>query len=172
MADEEQAVGAEETAPRKGPGLLVWGALGVIAAGSGFAVPFFLPTGEGGKSADAAASARGLAPRIPDDLAFIPFGDVTVNLDDGRLSRYLHLSFSLQIEKKDELELTKLIEGKRAILRNWLLSYLSDKGMEDIRGAAGQNRIRREIQDQFNTILFPDGYDRIYDVLFEEFNVQ
>ncbi|MGD9857705.1 MAG: flagellar basal body-associated protein FliL, partial [Planctomycetaceae bacterium] len=123
-------------------------------------------------SAEAGAAERGLHPRIPAQLAFVPFGDVTVNLDDGRLSRYLHLSFSLQIEKKDQLEVTKLMEDKKAILRNWLLSYLSDKGMEDIRGAAGQNRIRREIQDQFNTILFPDGYDRIYDVLFEEFNVQ
>jgi flagellar basal body-associated protein FliL len=44
--------------------------------------------------------------------------------------------------------------------------------MEDLRGAAGQNRLRREIQDHFNTVLFEDGYDRIREVLFEEFNVQ
>ena len=34
------------------------------------------------------------------------------------------------------------------------------------------NRIRREIRDQFNTILFPDGYDRIEQVLFQQYNVQ
>ncbi|MGD9857716.1 MAG: flagellar basal body-associated protein FliL, partial [Planctomycetaceae bacterium] len=108
MADEEQTAGAEEAGSRKGPGLLVWAALGVAAAGIGFAVPFFLPAAKDGKSAEAGAAERGLHPRIPDQLAFVPFGDVTVNLDDGRLSRYLHLSFSLQIEKKDQLEVTKL----------------------------------------------------------------
>jgi flagellar basal body-associated protein FliL len=44
--------------------------------------------------------------------------------------------------------------------------------MDQIRGAAGQNRIRRQIQDHMNTTLFDDGYDHIHDVLFEEFNVQ
>jgi flagellar basal body-associated protein FliL len=44
--------------------------------------------------------------------------------------------------------------------------------MEDIRGAAGQNRLRREIHDQFNLVMFPDTEGEIKDVLFEEFNVQ
>jgi len=171
MAEEEQAT-QEETQDRKGPGLLVWAAIGLLAAGGGFAVPFFLPTGDSAKSADAQKAIPGLAAHIPEEVAFVPFGEVTVNLDDGRLSRYLRLSFSLQVEKSDQIAVTKLVEEKKAILQNWLLSHLSDKGMDDIRGAAGQNRLRREILDQFNTTLFPDGYDRIYDVLFEEFNVQ
>ena len=37
---------------------------------------------------------------------------------------------------------------------------------------AGINRARREIQDQFNTLLFPDGSEKIRDVLVEEFNFQ
>lgn len=152
--------------------MMMWAAIGIVAAGGGFAVPFFLPMGESAKTAEADPRPPGLTARIPDEVAFVPFGEVTVNLDDGRLSRYLRLSFSLQVEKTDQLAVTKLIEEKKAILQNWLLSHLSDKGMDDIRGAAGQNRLRREIQDQFNTTLFPDGYDRVYDVLFEEFNVQ
>lgn len=171
MAEEEQAT-QDESQSRKGPGMLVWAGIGVLAAGGGFAVPFFLPTGDLAKSADARHSIPGLVARIPEEVAFIPFGEVVVNLDDGRLSRYLRLSFSLQVEKSDQINVTKLVEAKKAILRNWLLSHLSDKDMDEIRGAAGQNRLRREIQDQFNTTLFPDGYDRIYDVLFEEFNVQ
>ncbi|MBX3436464.1 MAG: flagellar basal body-associated FliL family protein, partial [Planctomycetaceae bacterium] len=171
MAEEDKTDETATPVGRKGPGLLIWAVLGAVAAGGGFAVPFLLPSGDASKSATAGSESRGLKPSVPKDLAFIPFGDVTVNLDDGRLTRYLHLSFSLQVEKTDQLKVTKLVEDHKAILRNWLLSFLSDKGMDDIRGAAGQNRIRREIQDQFNTILFPDGYDRIYDVLFEEFNV-
>ena len=172
MAEEEQATTEEEAAASKGPGLIVWAILGVVAAGGGFAVPFFLPTEDSAAAADEAAQRPGLHARIPEEVGFVPFPDKTVNLNDGRLNRYLHVSFSLQVEKSDEAEVTELVEKKKAILSNWLVSHLSDKSMDDIRGAAGQNRLRREIQDQFNTVLFPDGYDRIYDVLFEDFNVQ
>ena len=44
--------------------------------------------------------------------------------------------------------------------------------MDDVRGAAGQNRLRREIQNEFNANLYPDGDDRILDILFEEFSIQ
>jgi flagellar basal body-associated protein FliL len=172
MSEGESKAPGEQAKGRKGPGLAVWAALGAVAAGGGFAVPFFLPTAD--SAAAHATNEPAHAPRahIPEDLAFVPFGDVTVNLDDGRMSRYLRLKFSVQVEKGDQQTVAHLFEEKRAILQNWLLSHLSDKNMEDIRGAAGQNRLRREIQDQFNTTLFPDGYDRIYEELFQEFNVQ
>lgn len=88
------------------------------------------------------------------------------------MNRYLRLKISLQINKDEEESILETLEKRRLILRNWLLSHLSDKDLDSIRGAAGQNMLRREIRDQFNTVLFPDGYDRIHDVLFEEFNVQ
>jgi flagellar basal body-associated protein FliL len=53
-----------------------------------------------------------------------------------------------------------------------LLNQISDKDLDEIRGGAGQNRLRREVRDQFNSVLFPDGYDRIFSVLFNEYNVQ
>lgn len=171
----EEVTPVEETPSAEqahgGPGLFAWAALAVIAAGLGFAAPFVLPLVNQDSSGDAAASGPPSA-GIPQEVAFVPFGEVIVNLDEGRLNRYLRLSISLQVEKASEEQVTKLLEQRQAVLRNWLLSHVSDKTMDEIRGAAGQNRLRREIQDQFNTVLFPDGYDRIYDVLFEEFNVQ
>ena len=113
-----------------------------------------------------------------EDTVFLPFGEpgkdqsVVVNLDEGRMSRYLRIAISLQIPKSQEENFKKQIETKKIVLRNWLLSKISDLDLDDIRGAAGQNRLRREIREQFNTVLCPDGYDQIYDVLFEEFNVQ
>ncbi len=106
------------------------------------------------------------------DIAFVPFGEIVVNLDDGRLSRYLRVNVTLQVSRNDSTLVEKRIGEKHAILRDWIVGNLSDKTMDDIRGAAGQNRVRREIHDQFNTILFPDGPDRIQEILFEEFNVQ
>ena len=35
-----------------------------------------------------------------------------------------------------------------------------------------KNRIRREIRDHFNAMLFPNEAEKLNDILFEEFNVQ
>ena len=53
-----------------------------------------------------------------------------------------------------------------------MVAYLSDVSVDDVRGTAGQNRLRRDIQDHINTTLFEDGIDRVQDILFEEFTVQ
>ncbi len=113
-----------------------------------------------------------------EETVFLPFGEagkdqgIVVNLDEGRMSRYLRVAITMQIAKASEEEFKKKVEAKKILLRNWLLSKISDLDLEDIRGAAGQNRLRREIRDHFNSVLCPDGYDQIYDVLFEDFNVQ
>lgn len=157
---------------RRGPGLAAWLVLGLVAAAGGFAVPYFLVAAPDEDSAQHRPSILTDGEGGNEDIAFVSFGEVTVNLDEGRLNRYLRVNITLQIDKSDEESITKLLDLRKSMLRNWLLSHLSDKGMEDIRGASGQNRLRREIRDHFNTTLFSDGYDRIYDVLFEEFNVQ
>ncbi len=97
---------------------------------------------------------------------------MTVNLNSDRFNRYLRIDMTLQISEDEVENVTELVEKKKSVMKSWLLSYLSEKNLEEIRGAAGQNRLRREILDQFNSTLFDDGYDRVYDVLFEEFNVQ
>ena len=102
----------------------------------------------------------------------MPFGEVVVNLAEDRLTRYLQVSLTLLVDGPDESAFKQALEKKRTILKNWLISYLSDKAIDEVRGAAGVNRARREIQDQFNTILFPDGSETIRDVFFEEFTVR
>lgn len=159
-----------DAAPAKKPSLMIWALLGLLAAGGGVAVPYLLPGSPAAGSTDAEPP-TGPALSV-DDVVYVPVEEVIVNLDEGRLNRYLRLRISLQVAKPDEVTIAGLLTQRKAVLKNWLLSHLSDQGMDDIRGAAGQNRLRREIQDQFNTILFPDGYDRIQDVLFEEFNIQ
>ncbi len=113
-----------------------------------------------------------------EETVFLPFGEpdkdqgIVVTLDEGRMSRYLRVAITLQIPKSIEEDFKKTVDSKKILLRNWLLSKMSDLNLDAIRGAAGQNRLRREIRDHFNSVLCPDGYDQIYDVLFEEFNVQ
>jgi flagellar FliL protein len=192
----EAATGEGNTKP-SGGSIVPWIAVGVLSAGLGSALPFLLSgqqshaagdTGEQSESnADTEKDGSGKSDKKKskaftmakeEDTIFLPFGEpgkdqsVVVNLDEGRMSRYLRVAITLQIPKSQEETFKKQIEAKKIVLRNWLLSKISDLDLDDIRGAAGQNRLRREIREQFNAVLCPDGYDQIYDVLFEEFNVQ
>ncbi len=197
--DKQESATPEGTEKPSGGGSIVpWIAVGVISAGLGSALPFMLGgqsqaadengehasedgDSESSKESEATKKAnRVKAFTLPkeEETIFVPFGGeekdrgVVVNLDDGRMSRYLRVAITMQIPKSAEEDFKKRVEAKKILLRNWLLSKISDLGLDDIRGAAGQNRLRREIRDHFNSVLCPDGYEQIYDVLFEEFNVQ
>lgn len=146
--------------------LAIWAVVGAFSAGLGFATPLLI------LSMGQPSTAAPTETKVDEPPAFIEFGEAVVNLDDGRLTRYLRINVTLQIPQEDELEITEKFERYKAILKSWLLSYLSDLTMEEIRGRAGQNRIRREIMDHFNHVLFPGEKEVIRDVLFEEFTVQ
>jgi flagellar basal body-associated protein FliL len=145
------------------------GATGLVAAVAGFLVPRFIaaPAATGRpqeeQSEQQATSSK---------LGFVPFDGVLVNLNEERLTRSLRLKFTMVVERAQEKLVADLIQKRKPELKNWLLSYLADKGIADVTGAAAQNRVRREIQDQFNAFLFPDGSEKIHDVFFEQWNVQ
>lgn len=107
-----------------------------------------------------------------DGPTFVSFGRTVVNLNDPTLTRYLSLEITLQADGHDEEDVKTALESRKPILQTWLTSHLADKTLEDIRGKVGVNRLRREIQDNFNLLLFTDGKERIQDILFEEFHVQ
>jgi flagellar basal body-associated protein FliL len=166
----------QETAKAGGGGKLGWIVTAVLAGGLGVAIPYVLPAsfqpGAGHTEESAHETETPASPAAAPKLTSIEFDEVVVNLDEGRLNRYLDLSIELEVSEKDKDLVTAKIAENKAKLKNWLLSYLSDQDMEDVRGAIGQNRLRREIRDQFNTVLFPDGYDRIENVYFTKFAVQ
>lgn len=179
MADEPEKAEADEdgeASPKKSGGspipFLVIGMLGV---GLGLLVPLVLPA-----NADAPEEqAKEPAPvpdytKEPDETVYIPFGEssIVVNLDGDRMSRYLSMNFFLKVSKESNDSITQLLEDKMPPLKSWLITHLSAYTIEDVRGPAGQNKVRREIRDQFNTIMFPNGGDRIFDILFSEFAVQ
>ena len=169
---------ADESAPNNGGvrNLVVMGMLGLVAMSIGFALPQLLAGGgaiaHNIGSRDSARKAETKHDSSGSHPAFVSFGELVVNLAEDRLTRYLRVSITLQAESDGEQMLRQVVDKKKTILKNWLISYLSDKSLEEVRGAAGLNRARREIQDQFNSLLFPDGSEIIRDVLFEEFSVQ
>jgi flagellar basal body-associated protein FliL len=165
MANENSAP------PAKGGGktmLLVLGACGLLALAAGGLVPFFLLR-EPAKAAPAheekghTKSAR---------RAYVPFGDVVVNLNEDRLTRYLKVKLLLVVAAHDEKEMTETIQKSKPALKNWLIGHLSDKSLQEVSGASGVNKLRREIWHEFNKELYPDGSEKVLDVFFEEFVVQ
>ena len=145
------------------PGVVI----GLVAAGAGFATPLLLKNVFEKKNNPEEEKLQ-QGPK----LAFIPFDSAVVNVNEANLARFLRVKLIFVVDEAQEIQITELIQKNKAILKNWLIGHLSDKNMLDVTGAAGIHRTRREILDQFNTLLFPDGSEKIRDILFEEFNVQ
>lgn len=163
---------AEQPAPPKGrmKGILVTVVVGLVSAGTGFVVPRLFSGSLAAMSKSAPEHEEKGQPGLK--FGFVPFDQVVVNVNEQRLSRFLRIKLIIVVDQADEKSIGELVTKNKAILKNWLISHLSDKGMQDVTGAVGINRARREIQDQFNYLLFPDGSEKIRDILFEEFNVQ
>ena len=174
MADNE----ANEETEKKGGflgKLIVWGVVFVLGAGTGAAVPIF--TGLGVANAEP-VDARTVElelmdiPEADETIGFVEFEEVVANINDPSSTRFTNLTVSLQVSGTQQDAIAKLVEEKNAMLRSWLIGHLRDKNLEQLRGGAGINLLRREIFDKFNEMLFTDGIERITDVLVVDFKVQ
>ncbi len=171
MAEQENQDGENVQKSAGKGGLIVTLIVALAAIAGGISVPFVFEKITA--SADTPEEVETLPePEPEEEVDFIPFDEVTVNLDQARFSRFLRLNFSLQVAKSQKVEIEKQVEAKAAIFKNWMQIHLSEKKTEDLVGSFNRNRIRREMQDFFNKTLFDDGVERIQDVLFDEFHVQ
>ena len=112
------------------------------------------------------------SPKAATKQAFVPFGEVVVNLSEERLTRYLRVKLVLLIDGNHEKAYTEKIMKSKAILKSWLISHLRDKSLKEVSGGAGVNRLRREILEEFNVLLGGGESDMVQDVLFEECVIQ
>ncbi len=143
--------------------LLLLVVVALCSVGAGAAVPQFLLRGSGHSPAPDRKAAT---------EAYLSFGEVTVNLAEGRLSRYLRVKVVLVTTEEQARHLGELVEQRKAVLKSWLIAHLSDKSLRDVTGRVSINRVRREILEHFSGELGPDGTGLLRDVLFEEFVVQ
>ncbi len=143
----------------------------LVALAAGVVAAYALTPSE--EAADARADAAAAGQEVDPECEFVSFGSVQVNLSGARMTRYMHVALTLKVSKDSADEVRKRVEEtERAIFTNWLITFLSDKQLEDVDGAAAIRALQREILDGFNTILAASGEDRIDAILFEEFNVQ
>ncbi len=145
-------------------------AFGLVALAAGGALPYFLlhvPASDHESREDEGHGHSSAAKH-----AYVSFGEVIVNLNEDRLTRYLKIKILLVTDARNEKALNDLVQKRKPVLKNWLIAHLSDKSLQEVSGASGVNKLRREIWHQFNTELYSDGSEKIQDVFFEEFVVQ
>jgi flagellar FliL protein len=160
-------------APTKSGSRMTWIVVlvcGLLALAGGGALPYFLlhtPSQDHNGKPDESHGAGSAAKH-----AYVQFGEVIVNLNEDRLTRYLKVKILLVCDVHEEKTLTDSVQKRKPLLKNWLIAHLSDKSLQEVSGAAGVNKLRREIWHQFNTELYSDGSEKILDIFFEEFVVQ
>jgi flagellar FliL protein len=159
----------EAAAPPKGGRkmLIVWVLFALVAIGAGAALPwaFGTPIKE-----MFAPPKKVEAPK--NQHTALPFDDVIVNLGEEKINRYLRVKLMVAVEEADAREISELLTKQKAFLKSWLICYLSDQSAQEITRRAGVNRVRREICDQFNLMLFPNSEGKVVDILFDMFVVQ
>lgn len=150
--------------------MIIWLVVVVASIGGGFATP--LVVAQFSAAADKADQPEMNKPDPTEEVEFIEFDEVVAVLGNSRFSRYLKMNFSLQVAKSQRLEIEEKIKAREVVLRNRIISHIAEISAEDLEGQFGQNRLRRQMHDYFNEILFDDGIERIQDVLFRELQVQ
>ena len=98
---------------------------------------------------------------------------VIANLDEPGVTRYARVTITLQLSPQMDQEKGSLfLEEKKAILRDWLTTYVAGLNLERVRGTSNLGRIKKELRDSFNELLFPQSKPFINNILFKEFAVQ
>ena len=195
MAEEEKSKEKNEMKEKKEKapkpeargqsGLMVWLILAaVIVAGStgGFALSQLMggtdpvcPAAETKSSKTTEKFDDFLAEKGTDQLPW-PYDKmeaVVANLDEPGVTRYVRVTVTLEMSPEMSREKGEgYLEERKMILRDWLTTYFAGLSLEDVRGSRNLEKIKRQVQDQFNEILFPNGSPYVRRVLFKEFAVQ
>jgi flagellar FliL protein len=158
-------------APKKGGKKIVLLAVCLVFAGAGAAFPMIVNVpAMMGKGKDDAAAAK--KEKKDAKTAIVPFGDITVNLSEERLQRYLRLKAAFLVDAEAEKEVTAEVTKKKAAIKSAMIAHLAGKTVKDVSGPNGVTRTQRELLERVEDVLYPDGGSKIKSVLFEEYVVQ
>lgn len=161
------APAATEAPKKKSKKFLVLGVC-VLFAGAGAALPMFVNV----PALFAKSKEDNKKEKKDAKTAIVPFGDITVNLSEDRLQRYLRVKVAFLVEAEAEKEVTDLVTKKKAAIKSAMIAHLAGKSVKDVSGSSGVTRTQRELLERIEDVLYPDGGSRIKSVLFEEYVVQ
>ena len=98
---------------------------------------------------------------------------VIANLDEPGVTRYVRTTITLELSPEmDQANGLPFLDEKKVLLVDWLTTYLAGLSLEQVRGTSSLSRIKKEIRDHFNELLFPESKPFIRRILIKEFAVQ
>jgi flagellar basal body-associated protein FliL len=98
---------------------------------------------------------------------------ITSNLSEAGSTRMIQVTVVLEISADmDETKGREYLEGKKLHLRDWLGTHLASLNLEQVAGGPSQNRMKAEIKESFNEILFPDSKPLVGRVMLKDYIIQ
>lgn len=177
MADDEkkdEAAAEESGGGGKGKLIAIVGVVALLAAGAGFGAATFL----GGEEAAPAPDPDPLADleepledeggsKEPNSAArvVVPLKPFTVNLRGGGGGRMLRLEVQVEVAEHNQ----EALEAKKPVLRDAVLTLVSDQTYADLEGLDGKTHLRDALLRRLNGVLDDIRIQRIY---FTDFVVQ
>tara|TARA_B110000495_G_scaffold203115_1_gene225522 strand:- start:4391 stop:4906 length:516 start_codon:yes stop_codon:yes gene_type:complete len=171
MSDQDSQDDNSENPKSRRRGLILILCVAIIAVAGGFSMPFLAAQIQDlGFKKDSTVGSDDSG--VNEEVDYISFPEITVNLNEARHARFLRINFSLQVPASQKYKIEQDVTKKAPKFNNYIQVYLSDKTLEELSGSFGRNRVSRELRDYFNEVLFEDGIERVQDVLFNDFQVQ
>ena len=152
--------------------LLPAGIVVLCAAAGYFASSLNVPAQAGAEETEQTAREPDKSSRDDRELVHHDLEPIIINLNEPQVTRYLRVVFSLAIASEDSGAAISTIKKHTHDVNNWLIVYLSDLSLDDVRGAKNINRVRREIQDSLNDRLWPGARPLILKVSLKEWIIQ
>ncbi len=98
---------------------------------------------------------------------------VVANLDEPGVTRYGRVALTIELSAEMDPEKgTIFLDEKKLLLRDWLTTYIAGLSLERVRGTRNLSRIKKEIRDHFNELLFAESKPFVQTILFKEFAIQ
>jgi len=95
------------------------------------------------------------------------------NLDEAGSMRFLRVSISLEMSPElDSVKSIGYLDEREAIMKDFITTYVAGLSLERVKGSSNLNRIKKELRDGFNELLFPEGKPLVLRVFLREFAIQ
>ncbi len=164
MSDEPDKPAAAP-APAAKTSKVVLALLVLNLGASGFGT-FKLVTAESAHAAPAQEEKHETNEKVEITGPVIPLDPFVVNLDEPGQSRYLKVTFQLELVKADS---QAVIEKNKQVIRDALLSYLSGLKLADTLGVAAKDKLRADVMTTLTGIV---GEHKVRRLFIQEFVVQ
>lgn len=98
---------------------------------------------------------------------------ITSNLNEPGSTRMIQFKAVMELSPEMDEERGKVfLEGKKLYLQDWLGTYLLGLNLSQVSGSSSQIRMKVEIRESFNEILFPDTKPLVNRVMLKDYIIQ